>query len=137
MKWSAVLAVSVSVLLWTISLAAQEYPRAEVFGGYSYLNIDTNNSLSSRQSANGWEASVSGNFTRIFAVEGSVAGYYKTYSIDLTSVGLGTPSVPVRDYAFLGGAKGKCSPPFCSYPIRLRSVERQHVRNLWGLRQTC
>jgi hypothetical protein len=30
---------------------AQDYPKAEVYGGYSYINIDTNG-LSSRQNAN-------------------------------------------------------------------------------------
>jgi len=55
-------------------LPAQDYPKAEVYGDYSYVNIDTNG-LSSRQSANGWEASVSGAFNKWFAVEGDVGGY--------------------------------------------------------------
>jgi hypothetical protein len=69
------------------SAFGQDVPRAEVFGGYSYLNIDTNG-LSSRQSANGWEAAISGNFNNWFGVEGDVAGYYKT-----------TAGVSVRDYS--------------------------------------
>jgi hypothetical protein len=53
----------------------QDFPKAEVYGGYSYVNIDTNG-LTSRQNANGWEAAVSGNFNKWFAVEGDVSGYY-------------------------------------------------------------
>ena len=72
---------------------AQNLPSAEVFGGYSYLNVDTNG-LSSRQSANGWEASVAGNVNRWFGVEGDFAGYYKNI--------LG---VSVRDYSYTGGPR--------------------------------
>ena len=78
------------------SAFGQDVPRAEVFGGYSYLNIDTNG-LSSRQSANGWEAAISGNFNNWFGVEGDVAGYYKTIA-----------GVSVRDYSYAGG-------PRCNY----------------------
>jgi hypothetical protein len=42
--------------------SSQEY-RADLFGGYSYINIDTNNHTS-RQNANGWEMSVSGTFNK-------------------------------------------------------------------------
>ena len=73
---------------------AQDEPRGEIFGGYSYLNIDTNG-LSSRQNANGWEAAISGNFDRWFAVEGDVSEYYKSYSIDLASLGLGCAEITV------------------------------------------
>ena len=90
---------------------AQDAPRVEVFGGYSYLNIDTNG-LSSRQSANGWEASVSGNFNRRFAVEGSVAGYYKSYAFDLTPLGLGIVNVDVHDYSYLAGPRINFRPVF-------------------------
>lgn len=90
---------------------AQDAPRVEVFGGYSYLNIDTNG-LTSRQSANGWEASVSGNFNRWFAVEGSVAGYYKTYTVDLDPLGLGIVDVDVHDYSYLAGPRINFRPVF-------------------------
>jgi PDZ domain len=71
--------------------------RADLFGGYSYLNIDTNG-LSSRQNANGWEASISGNFNKWFAAEADAAGYYKTYAIQGVSVG-------VHDYSFGAGPR--------------------------------
>jgi opacity protein-like surface antigen len=71
----AVITAALLFLAATLSYA-QEFPRAEVFGGYSYLNIDTNG-FTDRQSANGWEASVSVNVNKWAAVEGDVAGYYK------------------------------------------------------------
>jgi hypothetical protein len=92
---------------------AQDDPRVQVFGGYSYLNIDVND-LGPRQSANGWEASVSGNVNRWFAVEGSVAGYYKTYNVDLNliSPGLGSFDVNVHDYSYLAGPRVNFRPVF-------------------------
>src|ERR1700691_3659321 len=67
------------VLLFVLavsSFSVCQYSRADLFAGYSYVNIDTNG-LTSRQNANGWEAAVSGNFNKWFAVEGDVSGYYK------------------------------------------------------------
>jgi opacity protein-like surface antigen len=56
---------------------AQEFPRMEVYGGYSLLNLDTNNQPS-RQYANGWEGAFSVNLTNRFAVEDDVSNYHKT-----------------------------------------------------------
>jgi hypothetical protein len=72
---------------------AQEIPNAEIFGGYSYLNLDTNG-LSSRQSANGWDASATFNVNRWVGVEADFAGYYKTIT-----------SVNVHDYSFAFGPR--------------------------------
>jgi hypothetical protein len=110
MRVRALIAV-LGLMLFGGSGFAQEDPRAEVFGGYSYLNIDTNG-LTSRQSANGWEASLSGNFSRTFAVEGSVAGYYKAYSFDFTPVGLGVVDVHVHDYSYVAGPRVNFRPVF-------------------------
>jgi len=101
--------IMLAVVFCASSLWCQEVPKAEVFGGYSYLNVDTNG-LSSRQSANGWEASVSGNFNKRFAVEGDVSGYYKTFPVFL---GLVVPGgVSVHDYGFLGGPRINFRPVF-------------------------
>jgi len=78
--------------------------RADLFGGYSYLNIDTNG-LSSRQNANGWEASVSGNFNKWFAAEAAVSGYYKNYDV------LGI-NVAVQDYSYVAGPRINFKPLF-------------------------
>ena len=92
-------------------IAFSQESRADLFAGYSYLNIDTNG-LSSRQSANGWEAGVSGNFNKWLAVEGDVSGYYETYSINLSDLGLGTLDVKVTDYSFAGGPRINLRPIF-------------------------
>src|ERR1700733_4341651 len=93
------------------SVAFSQESRADLFAGYSYLNIDTNG-LTPRQSANGWEASVSGNFNKWFAVEGDVSGYYKTYSIDLASLNLSTLDVTVTDYSYAAGPRINLRPIF-------------------------
>jgi hypothetical protein len=85
-------------------VAAQEYPRVDVFGGYSYLNVDTKD-VTSRQNANGWEASGSVNLNRWFAAEGDVSGAYKTYGV------LGV-STTIADYLYLGGARVNLRPVF-------------------------
>ncbi len=90
----------------------QGVPRAEIFGGYSYLNVDTNG-LTSRQSFNGWESSVSGNFNKWLAAEANVSGYYKTYNVDLGSLLPGAVlNVSVHDYGFLGGPRINVRPVF-------------------------
>jgi hypothetical protein len=109
MREVSVFSILVLFLLTTNTAFCQDYPKAEVYGGYSYVNIDTND-LSARQSANGWEASVSGNFNKWLGVEGSVAGYYKGY--DLTVVGLGSAHVSVSDYFFGGGPRLNFRPFF-------------------------
>ena len=60
---------------------APQIPIVEIFGGYSYLNFDPNELFSSRQSAHGWEASVSANLYQWFALEFDVSGYYKSYGV--------------------------------------------------------
>jgi hypothetical protein len=75
---------------------AQEVQRTEIFGGYSYLNADTNG-LTSRQSASGWDSSVSVNLLRYVAVEGDVSGYYRSNLLN--------SGVNVWDYGFLAGPR--------------------------------
>ena len=71
-------AAILGTLLFIGIACGQEIPRVEVFGGYSYVNATTVGILNNRQSANGWEASVSGNFNGQFALEGDVSAYYQT-----------------------------------------------------------
>jgi hypothetical protein len=82
--------------------------RADLFGGYSYVNIDTNG-LSPRQSASGWEAAISGNFNKWFAVEGDVSAYYKTFSATLNGA---TASAKITDYSFAAGPRINFKPIF-------------------------
>lgn len=91
----------------------QDSPRADVFGGYSYLNADTNG-LITRQSLNGWEASLSVNANKWLAGEGDFGGYYKSYTVDLEPIlpGAGTLKISAHDYGFLGGPRVNFRPVF-------------------------
>jgi len=117
---SAMKGMVAAVLLMLVcapSLWCQETPQVEIFGGYSYLNADTNNLASpSRQSANGWEASVSGNFNKWFALEGDFSGYYKTESVDtavlLPELGVPAVNLNVHDYGYSGGPRFNFRPMF-------------------------
>jgi hypothetical protein len=121
MRW-AFAAVCAVVCVVSSTVSAQDYDKAEVHGGYSYLNIDTNG-LTSRQSANGWEGGGSGNLNRWFGVEFSVSGYYRTYSSSVTETipdptGTGTITVTAtgrikfRDYSYLAGPRLNFKPFF-------------------------
>lgn len=56
------------------SLSAQEAPKAEVYGGYSFANVQL---LSSgRPNAHGWNASVSVNLNRWFGLATDFGGLY-------------------------------------------------------------
>lgn len=106
------LLVGLSILLIGSVTAAQEIPKAEVFVGYSYLNVDTNNLTLSRPNANGWEASVSGNLNQWFALEGDVSGYYKSWTVDIPALLFGPVNVDVSDYGFVGGPRINFRPLF-------------------------
>lgn len=89
------------------SLSFCQDSRADLYGGYSYVNIDTNG-LSSRQSANGWEASASGNFNKWFAVEGEVGAYYKN-GLNVEGVAV---NVKLTDYFYGAGPRINLKPIF-------------------------
>jgi hypothetical protein len=59
--------------LFSFAAAAQEYPKAEVFGGYQYTNLDGT-------SLNGWNAALSGNLNHWFGVTGDFGAAYKSVS---------------------------------------------------------
>jgi hypothetical protein len=90
-------------------------PAAEIFIGYSYLNFGTNGLTNSRRSANGWEASVSGNFNQWLAVELDISGYYKNYNY-YTGNAYGFPNIITvsyyRDYSYLAGPRLNYGPVF-------------------------
>ncbi len=73
-------------------LAQDDFPRGQVFGGYSYVSADTSGGLSGRQSLNGWNAQGSVNFNKWLGLTADFGGYY------------GSPSgVTIHDYSFLFG----------------------------------
>jgi len=77
---------------------AQEYSRAEIFAGYSYLNADLNN-LISRQSANGADFSFVANFNQWVGAETNFSGYYKSISLAQDT------KASVRDFALVFGPR--------------------------------
>ena len=90
LSWLAVTFLAIPVL-------CQKCPPIEVYGQYSYLNIDTKQ-LTPRQGTNGWEGGVAVFVTRSFAPEFEVSGYYNTST-------LSAQVQHVQDYYFLGGPR--------------------------------
>lgn len=71
-KWLCVLG---SMVWLGIPVAAQEVPKGEVFGGYSFASFGTGSGLD-RLSLNGWNASVAGNVNRWLGFAGDFSGQY-------------------------------------------------------------
>ncbi|HVM93499.1 MAG TPA: outer membrane beta-barrel protein [Terriglobales bacterium] len=80
--------------LLAMPLPAQDHPRFEVFGGYQYLHLGGGNSngLGTGEGFNGWNASVTGNITNHFGIEGNFGGAYDTIS-----------SIDFKMYTYSGG----------------------------------
>jgi opacity protein-like surface antigen len=77
--------------LFSIPLFAQDFPKAEVFGGYQFLHLGLPSGVPS-QNMNGWNASLTGNFNKWFGVTADFSGDYKTIS-----------GVDVRTYTYTFG----------------------------------
>jgi opacity protein-like surface antigen len=121
--------LSCVVLFMTQLIFAQNYPKAEVFGGYSYLHIDSqaitgstldavcNNSLGAgtcppgsfavHPNFNGWNASVQANVNRWFGIKADFSGHYGTpvtvNSQLLTSAGITGTLPKAKSYSYLFG----------------------------------
>ncbi len=63
------------IFLCSVGMKAQDYPKAELFVGYSYMNMDQNSDA--RTSASGFEMSASGNFNKWFALETDFSAYFQ------------------------------------------------------------
>lgn len=85
------------LLLATLPAAAQDLPRAEVFGGYSYLRVNPGGGVDGIN-LNGWNASVAGNLNNWFGVVGDFSGHYGTPDIS----GL---AVEVRQHSYTFGPR--------------------------------
>lgn len=78
--------------------AQAEYPRVELFGGYSYANLDFGRFFfSSRQNTNGWGASINVNFNRHLGVTAEFAGQYGDIGIFNPPPGAGPADCPLFD----------------------------------------
>jgi Outer membrane protein beta-barrel domain len=69
-----ILVVGMLLALPLVSLA-QDAPKVEIFGGYSYLNPDDADDL------HGWNASVSGNVNKWFGIKSDFSGHYDRYDL--------------------------------------------------------
>ncbi len=73
------------ILIMAAVAFAQDAPKAEVFGGYSYLRF-------SGENFNGWNAALTGNFNKNFGITADISGHYKSIA-----------GVGINSYSFLFG----------------------------------
>jgi hypothetical protein len=64
-----------TALLAVPAMGQNEYPKAEVFGGFSYANVDL---VGVRENALGWQAAVGGNFHKNVGIVADFGGQYKS-----------------------------------------------------------
>ncbi len=84
-----------AVVLSAIAVVAQDNPKAEVFGGYSYLRSSSN-------SFNGWEGQGTAFLSPHFGVTADVSGSYRSASLNAFGTGL-SGSANQHLYNFLFG----------------------------------
>ena len=68
-----------------IAAHAQEFPKAEVFGGYSYGNFGPTAFGAGRTNVNGWNASLGVNVNHWFGLVSDFGGHYGSFSATLPS----------------------------------------------------
>lgn len=70
------LLISAALLLlaWPLNAPAQDAPKAEIFGGYSYLRAD--DSFDDGLDLHGWNASAAINFTKYAGIVADFSGHY-------------------------------------------------------------
>ena len=92
--------------MFGMGVRAQEVPKVEVFGGYSYGNFGGAAFGGSRTNSNGWNASVAVNANRWVGLVTDFAGHYEDFH----------SSVPLQPLP--------CIPPACS--IETRGTNKYH-----------
>lgn len=122
--------VSLVVLAFAVAGMAQDVPRAEIFGGYSYFSADIretqplSNSTEDRISLHGWNAAVTGYANNWFGVTADVSGHYGSPEVGGANLDTSVhnflfgPQVAFRSErasifgrALFGGAKVKADVP--------------------------
>ena len=87
-----------------VSASAQDFPKAEIFGGYSYGNFQV---LSKRSGLNGWNASATVNIYRWFGLTTDFGGLYGGKGSEVIvfppPIGTETESLKEHSYTFLFG----------------------------------
>jgi opacity protein-like surface antigen len=92
----ACLVVFCLFLLPLAAMAQQDFPKAEVFAGYSYFRANPDG-----LNLNGWNGSVTGNLTNWLGVEGDFSGHYGSPKL----FGFNVPFVDINSYTFMGGPR--------------------------------
>jgi hypothetical protein len=82
----------------SLPVAAQDYSKIELFGGYQYTHLS--GSLSPVGTANGWDGSFTYNFNPTFGLTGDFNGAYQTLSGSLVGA---SGSFPFHVYSYSGG----------------------------------
>ncbi len=90
------LGFSLMLLIPMTAMAQGEYPKAELFGGYSYFRANPDGF-----NLSGWNASVTANLTNWFGVEGDFSGHYGSPRV----YGFEVPFVDVSSHTFMAGPK--------------------------------
>jgi opacity protein-like surface antigen len=103
MRQFMIVAVALAVLL--VPAMAQDFPRAEVFGGYQFTHLNP------QINASGWNVSATGNVNKWFGVTADFSGAYKsgerlhTYMVGPT-FSVRTERITPFAHALFGGATG-------------------------------
>lgn len=99
----------VGVLLCVCSTAvfAQDFPKAEIFGGYSYASMPL---LNGRNNANGWNASATVNLYKWFGLTSDFNGLYGLKASQTLQLGSGTVTEQISEnfHSFLFGPQISC-----------------------------
>jgi len=90
------LIVAMMLFVFCAVVAAQNSPKVEIFGGYSYFRFGINNP---GFNFNGWDASATGYLTKHFGLTGDFAGDYGSY---VESDGV-TANVSVKHHTYMFG----------------------------------
>jgi opacity protein-like surface antigen len=120
----------VLIAVFTVSAIAQDVPKAEIFGGYSYFSADIRETVpfqsnpSDRISLNGWNASLTGYMNRFFGVTADFGGHYGSPEVSGSTLDtkihtfMFGPQIALRSeranvfaHALFGGAKVKADNP--------------------------
>ena len=72
--------LSASLALAQSKKSDSEFPKAEVFGGYSFLHTD-NNTVGGNSNFNGWEASLTGNVNKWLGFKADFDGHYNSDNV--------------------------------------------------------
>ncbi len=87
------------IMLVGLPVQAQEdFPRSEIFGGYSYASVDSTLRNVDRKNAHGWALSLNGNVNKFFGVTFDMAGHYGSFTVPPS-----TARTDFRAFEFLFG----------------------------------